>query len=168
MVTIEEQIKEFIQQTNNSGRRSRRLLFFISFASIVSFMLLCSTSQYSWSRLRYEQVLKIDRVIDTTKSKLKQSVVFKTPEDSVMYQPFINNRSKEIIDYESFKSYKAGINGFNLSFTPPFFSVNVDVNYLAVYSGLILSLLLFYNKDSRIEQGCQFELVETDENRQIL
>ena len=93
MVTVIEQIKEFINQTNQSSKRSRRLVFFISFSSIVSFMLLCSSSHKSWSRLRYQKALEIERAIDTNQSKLQDRIVFKEQAvDSLKHKAFIESR----------------------------------------------------------------------------
>jgi hypothetical protein len=142
-VTTIEQIKEFIQQTNQSGKRSRRLVYFISFASIISFMLLCSTSHVSWSRLRYQKAIEVEQAIDSEQSRVTNTIVFKTPKDRENYQPFLDARREEIVNYDGFKAYKEKLKGNNISFSLPFFNVNVDVNYLAIYSGLILSFLLF-------------------------
>lgn len=162
MNELNDQIKSYIEQLNESGKRSRTLFYLLSISLIISFITFLDGFKNSWTRSRYEQLVTVKNYVelkmiqDSANLDLEDVGCLNFQLNSISWdstdtiegkiKEYLKARDEKIINYGDLRQdfeIHAGLYKDMLSVDVPFLGITFDFNYLPVFTGLCLSLVLF-------------------------
>lgn len=140
-----EQAENLIAATNEAGKRSRQLAYFIGLFTIFAFVILWDSSQFGWVRQRHGKLSELEAEYDRlVKDTTKPDTIWKAFTQKSDYKDFFENRPflKSGEQLRAYKEMHDDLMKEALVVEAPILGVTFDINNFPLFYGFSFWLLM--------------------------